>query len=230
MTTRRLRTQTVYKSSSSFTNSNIRLPYQLTQGHRALQGLFGDEVTGGVPDGIPQSMITDLSLSLTFSQPGDLGPAIPMPISTSEETSVAEEEAPLLGSDYCTWGPDYNCYFAGWPMCCEFQNCPEEQPSCEIEPPQPSAGGLECPNSFDVSAWKEMELNTDAGVRFKYAIVLSESASPEESIFCGRLESDKASQGWVAWGISPAGMCVILLTFVFMGSIFLLHIYIMYLI
>ena len=214
MTTRRLRTQTVYKSSSSSTSS-IRLPSQLTQGYRALQGIFDDEGTGGVPDGIPQSMITDLSLSLTLSLPGDLGPAIPMPISTSEEESTEE----LLGSDYCTWGPDYNCYFAGWPMCCEFQNYPEDQPSCEIEPPPSGAGGLECPNSFDVSAWKEMELNTDAGVRFKYAIVLSESGSPEESIFCGRLESDEASQGWVAWGISPAGMCVILFLFVY-GSIF----------
>ena len=63
-----------------------------------------------------------------------------------------------------------------------------------------------------------MELNTDAGVRFKYAIVLSESASPEESIFCGRLESD--DDGWVAWGISPAGMYVIFYIVVY-GSIFL---------
>ena len=97
---------------------------------------------------------------------------------------------------------------------------PTDAPSTTQPTPPPSgAGGLECPNSFDVSAWKEMELNTDAGVRFKYAIVLSESGSPEESIFCGRLESDEASQGWVAWGISPAGMCVILFLFVY-GSIF----------
>jgi len=38
----------------------------------------------------------------------------------------------ILGSDYCTYGPDYNCYSDGWPSCCieDETTCPEEQPPC----------------------------------------------------------------------------------------------------
>ncbi|EJK60318.1 hypothetical protein THAOC_19348, partial [Thalassiosira oceanica] len=41
---------------------------------------------------------------------------------------------PLVGGDYCVWGPDYGCYETGWPSCCgsEDVKCPEERPGCEI--------------------------------------------------------------------------------------------------
>ena len=112
--------------------------------------------------------------------------------------------------DYCTFEPDFNCYFAGVPTCCEFgqETCPAEQPSCEIEPP---IGGLECPNIFDIDAWTDVELN-DERLSFRYAIVLSASGSPEDSIMCGQLKSDLEGDtlGWMGFGISPEGMCFLI--------------------
>jgi len=37
------------------------------------------------------------------------------------------------GKSYCTYGPDYNCYKAGWPSCCSDKSvkCPEQRPLCE---------------------------------------------------------------------------------------------------
>ena len=107
------------------------------------------------------------------------------------------------GQGYCAGEPDFNCYFAGVPTCCEFgqETCPDEQPSCEIEPP---VGGLECPNLFDIDAWTKV-VGLNDGLSFRYAIVLSASGTPEDSIMCGELES--ITLGWIGFGISPAGMC-----------------------
>ena len=48
-----------------------------------------------------------------------------------------ENDEPVLGADYCTYGPDYDCYESGWPSCCstadgEGDPCPDTQPSCEV--------------------------------------------------------------------------------------------------
>ena len=64
---------------------------------------------------------------------------------------------------------------------------------------------VECPNLFDNDAWTRVELN-GGGLIFRYAIVLSASASSEDSIMCGYLQSDTV--GWVGFGISPEGMCL----------------------
>ena len=66
---------------------------------------------------------------------------------------------------------------------------------------------LECPNSIDLGKWTKVELNNGA-LTFNYAIVLSDSGSnpDERSIMCGRLESD--TDGYIAFGISPEGMCL----------------------
>eukprot|EP00546_Thalassionema_frauenfeldii_P004322 CAMPEP_0178911546 /NCGR_PEP_ID=MMETSP0786-20121207/9760_1 /TAXON_ID=186022 /ORGANISM="Thalassionema frauenfeldii, Strain CCMP 1798" /LENGTH=681 /DNA_ID=CAMNT_0020584015 /DNA_START=360 /DNA_END=2405 /DNA_ORIENTATION=- len=41
---------------------------------------------------------------------------------------------PMLGDDYCTWGPDEKCFESGWPACCsnDSKPCPEIQPPCEL--------------------------------------------------------------------------------------------------
>jgi len=41
---------------------------------------------------------------------------------------------PLLGSSYCTYGPNMTCYEDGWPSCCRSDNatCPDDQPPCEV--------------------------------------------------------------------------------------------------
>jgi len=41
---------------------------------------------------------------------------------------------PLIGGDYCVWGPAYDCYETGWPSCCQSEDveCPDERPGCEI--------------------------------------------------------------------------------------------------
>ena len=64
---------------------------------------------------------------------------------------------------------------------------------------------VECPNSKDLEAWTEEELN-EGELILKYAVVLSPDG-PGSSIFCGRMESN--SESWVAFGISPEGtICV----------------------
>ncbi|KAL7426250.1 hypothetical protein ACHAXH_000825, partial [Discostella pseudostelligera] len=40
----------------------------------------------------------------------------------------------MVGTSYCTWGPDESCYANGWPACCmNGEECPTELPNCEIE-------------------------------------------------------------------------------------------------
>ena len=73
---------------------------------------------------------------------------------------------------------------------------------------QATSQTLECPNSIDLGKWTKVELNNGA-LTFNYAIVLSDSGSSnpdERSIMCGRLESD--TDGYIAFGISPEGMCL----------------------
>ena len=64
--------------------------------------------------------------------------------------------------------------------------------------------GVECPNFSDLDAWTKV-VGLNDGLSFRYAIVLSASGSPENSIMCGELES--ITLGWIGFGISPAGMC-----------------------
>lgn len=68
-----------------------------------------------------------------------------------------------------------------------------------------STAAVECPNSIDLDAWTEKELQS--GLSLKYTVVLAPDG-PEESLFCARLECD--SENWVAFGISPSGMYVLL--------------------
>lgn len=73
------------------------------------------------------------------------------------------------GSNYCTWGRDYECYRAGRPMCCNSNrgaSCPYRRPPCDLVPPNPNChrddhsggqGGCgpynECPNNLCCSQW-----------------------------------------------------------------------------
>ena len=43
------------------------------------------------------------------------------------------------GPDYCTFSLKYNCYEFGRPSCCfdKYQNCPTQQPSCDLENQNP---------------------------------------------------------------------------------------------
>ena len=68
---------------------------------------------------------------------------------------------------------------------------------------QATSQTLECPNSIDLGKWTKVELNNGAQT-FNYAIVLSDSGNPDESIMCGRFESN--TDGYIAFGISPEGM------------------------
>ena len=68
-----------------------------------------------------------------------------------------------------------------------------------------STAAVECPNSIDLDAWTEKELQS--GLSLKYTVVLAPDG-PEESLFCARLECDR--ENWVAFGISPSGMYVLL--------------------
>merc|ERR1719162_419865 len=40
---------------------------------------------------------------------------------------------PLLGSSYCTYSPDKECYSSGWPECCgaDEESCPDARPGCD---------------------------------------------------------------------------------------------------
>eukprot|EP01082_Thalassiosira_pseudonana_P008531 g7480.t1 g7480 contig24:721706-722609(-) len=38
------------------------------------------------------------------------------------------------GGSYCTYAPNTDCYFSGWPVCCQYNSgldCPSSQPACE---------------------------------------------------------------------------------------------------
>ena len=61
---------------------------------------------------------------------------------------------------------------------------------------------VSCPNSMDLDAWTEVELEDE--LLFKYAIVLS--PSPKQSIMCARLESEMES--YIGFGISLSGTCL----------------------
>ena len=43
----------------------------------------------------------------------------------------AERDQQLVGANYCTHGPDYDCYSSGWPSCCtDGSRCPDMKPPC----------------------------------------------------------------------------------------------------
>lgn len=43
----------------------------------------------------------------------------------------AEKDQELVGENYCTHGPDYDCYPSGWPSCCtNGSSCPDMKPPC----------------------------------------------------------------------------------------------------
>ena len=37
----------------------------------------------------------------------------------------------MVGTSYCTFAPDNDCYETGWPACCGTGDCPDERPGCE---------------------------------------------------------------------------------------------------
>ena len=63
------------------------------------------------------------------------GPPTPMP--TGMPTMAVTEG--MVGTSYCTFSPDFDCYEKGWPACCgdDSVECPAEQPECEIEEETP---------------------------------------------------------------------------------------------
>ena len=69
----------------------------------------------------------------------------------------------MVGTSYCTFAPDYDCFETGWPACCGTGDCPDERPGCEItseptvsettfeptmmETPEPTGGDEPAPTS-----------------------------------------------------------------------------------
>ncbi|KAL7448688.1 hypothetical protein ACHAWC_000834, partial [Mediolabrus comicus] len=41
-----------------------------------------------------------------------------------------------VGTGYCTFSPNTDCWKSGWPKCCKGgqSNCPKQQPACDITP------------------------------------------------------------------------------------------------
>jgi len=48
-----------------------------------------------------------------------------------------EPRPPMVGTSYCTYAPDYECYTSGRPACCldEEVDCPREKPKCDADEP-----------------------------------------------------------------------------------------------
>jgi hypothetical protein len=67
------------------------------------------------------------------------------------------EEIELVGSDYCTYSFDYDCWEEGKPLCCLDDNldCPTQQPVCDKQPSIPVLGADYCTYSFDYDCWEE---------------------------------------------------------------------------
>jgi hypothetical protein len=66
-------------------------------------------------------------------------------------------DPPILGSSYCTYGPDMDCFTTGWPTCCgdDSIECPDEQPECEIPTIVPTIDGSSyCTYSPDYSCYE----------------------------------------------------------------------------
>ena len=76
------------------------------------------------------------------------GPPTPMPTGMP---TMAVTEMDMVGTSYCTFSPDYDCYESGWPACCgdDAVECPAEQPECEMmmkeETPEPTASMTDAP-------------------------------------------------------------------------------------
>ena len=50
------------------------------------------------------------------------------------EDKDTDDEDKMVGTSYCTFAPDYDCFETGWPACCGTEDCPDERPGCEITP------------------------------------------------------------------------------------------------
>ena len=49
--------------------------------------------------------------------------------------AILPPEETMVGTSYCTYAPDYDCYEKGWPECCDDKKkdaCPTEQPPCDV--------------------------------------------------------------------------------------------------
>ena len=49
--------------------------------------------------------------------------------------AIIPPEETMVGTSYCTYSPDYDCYEKGWPECCqkkEGKDCPAERPPCDV--------------------------------------------------------------------------------------------------
>ncbi|KAL7525036.1 hypothetical protein ACHAWF_001181 [Thalassiosira exigua] len=60
---------------------------------------------------------------------------IAAPVANLTNVSLTEFDGAtvdILGSDYCTYSPDTDCYTSGWPDCCQKSDCPEERPPCDV--------------------------------------------------------------------------------------------------
>ena len=47
------------------------------------------------------------------------------------EDKDKDDEDKMVGTSYCTFAPDYDCFETGWPACCGTEDCPDERPGCE---------------------------------------------------------------------------------------------------
>jgi len=74
--------------------------------------------------------------------------------STTDTANVADPA--VLGSDYCTYSFDYDCYTEGKPACCldDTTECPEEQPACDVSGNTTLVGTSYCTYAPDYDCWE----------------------------------------------------------------------------
>ena len=104
----------------------------------------------------------------------------------STSTAPTQPDAPPLGGDYCTWGPDYECYESGWPSCCASQDCPDESPLCDETPSTTIATTVPVVNDTELSSSPpsatECEFCLDGIVSADVVITISEDGN---AVTCG---------------------------------------------
>eukprot|EP00547_Thalassionema_nitzschioides_P012695 CAMPEP_0194260524 /NCGR_PEP_ID=MMETSP0158-20130606/45556_1 /TAXON_ID=33649 /ORGANISM="Thalassionema nitzschioides, Strain L26-B" /LENGTH=533 /DNA_ID=CAMNT_0039000617 /DNA_START=16 /DNA_END=1617 /DNA_ORIENTATION=+ len=81
----------------------------------------------------------------------------PMESYSSPPDDDGKDNDGLVGSSYCTYAPDYDCYVSGWPTCCDDDDnveCPLERPLCEGEEGWDNVGD-EGDNNDGWSDWED---------------------------------------------------------------------------
>ena len=83
----------------------------------------GADAKNGRPEECCPGLTCNLNQRRCVAGPPTVAPTVaPTGMTTAEK---------MVGTSYCTWSPDFDCFDAGWPACCAAGDCPAEQPACE---------------------------------------------------------------------------------------------------